>query len=176
MQILPHSGRTPRLAGLPCQAPRHLTFQSHLIPWTLRQAGSFHLWNQPLHSKFTLFWSRPGLEAEQLVGISLLSSLAWVTLPRGVSLLSLVETDDGAHDSSCEGTQDFHIGWLFYNKKRRQLEIQTASCQHFTFCLSPREASTEPLVEMVVVALPTEPGEVAQPGSRLGAVGSGLYL
>lgn len=73
------------------------------------------------------------------------------------------------------GDTHLHIGWLFYNKKRRQLEIQTALCQHFTFCLSPREANTEPLVGMVV-ALPTEPGEVAQPGSRLGAVGSGLCL
>lgn len=36
--------------------------------------------------------------------ISLLSSLAQVTLPRGVPLLSLAETDDGAYDSSCEGT------------------------------------------------------------------------
>lgn len=30
--------------------------------------------------------------------VSLLSLLAWVTLPRSGRLLSLVETDDGAHD------------------------------------------------------------------------------
>lgn len=118
---------TPGLLACPAK-PHHTSDipQSHLIPCTVRQAGPFHLWSQSLHSKFTLFWSRPGLEARQLVGstllgtawvtvlrISLLSSLAQVTLPRGVSLLSLVETDDGAHDSFCERTQDLHIGWLF---------------------------------------------------------------
>lgn len=90
---------------------------SHLIPWTLRQAGPFHLWGQPLHSEFTLFWSRPGLEARQMVRstllgtvqvtvlrFSLLALLAPVTLPRSVQLLSLGETDDGAHDSSVRGT------------------------------------------------------------------------
>lgn len=53
----------------------------------------------------------------------------------------------------------------FFKNKRRQLERQSASCQHFTFCLSPREASTEPLGK--VMALPAEAEEVAQPGSRL---------
>lgn len=36
-----------------------------------------------------------------------------------------------------------HIGWLF--KISEGSWNSAASCQHFTFCLLPREASTEPL-------------------------------
>lgn len=66
-------GRT--LQALACPTtPRWISDipHSHLIPWTLKQAGPFHLWGQPLHSEFTLLWSRPGPEARQLVKSTLL--------------------------------------------------------------------------------------------------------
>lgn len=88
--------------------------------------------------------------------------------------MSLVETDDGAHDSSCEGHKTSTLGGFFTIRSEGswKSKLPLASISHFAF---HPEKPAQPLVGMVV-ALPTEPGEVAQPGSRLGAVGSGLYL
>lgn len=84
------------------------------------------------------------------------------------------ETDDGAHDSSVRGL-NLHIGWLFLNK-RRQLDskLPLASTSHFAFH-PERPAQSH---WGAVMALPAEPGdgEGAEPGSRLGAVISGLCL
>lgn len=133
------------------------TFHAHTSFPGHRQAGPFHLWDQPLHSKFTLSWSRPGLKARQLVRNILLGTV-WVTVlvlacchcwPGPLTQKEVCSSRAWERQMTVLMTLlggeelSLHIGWLF--KKREGSWNSAASCQHFTFCLSPREASTEPL-------------------------------